>query len=140
MLVSPSAIYYITILWKPLSNNTRECCNCSRMSEFAGNFIKLGFTFYYCGGRTKKIMLKPLSVDQKAPWKQRFRATVIAGAQIASAKPDRSCKPISPKPPLLFEFLFLDISDSGAPLHGTGRSKYILIAVGECFDKCWIIT
>jgi hypothetical protein len=27
MLVSPSAIYYITILWKPLSNNTRGCCN-----------------------------------------------------------------------------------------------------------------
>ena len=88
MLVSPSAIYYITILREPLSNNTRECCNCSRMSEFAGNFTKRCFTFYYCGGRAKKIMLKPLSVDQNAPWKQRFRATVIAGAQIASAKPD----------------------------------------------------
>ena len=58
MLVSPSAIYYITILREPLSNNTRECCNCSRMSEFAGNFTKRCFTFYYCGGRAKKIMLE----------------------------------------------------------------------------------
>jgi hypothetical protein len=45
-------------------------------------------TFYYCGGRSKKIMLKPLIVAPNAPWKQRFRAAVIAGAQIASAKAD----------------------------------------------------
>ena len=34
-------------------------------------------------------MLKRINADQNASWKQRFRATVIAGAQLASAKPDR---------------------------------------------------
>jgi dienelactone hydrolase len=58
------------------------------MSEFAGNFTKMCLTFYYYGGRAKKIMLKPI-VDRNAPWKQRFRETVIAGAQIAGAKPDQ---------------------------------------------------
>ena len=34
------------------------------------------------------IMLKPLCLDQNAPWKQRFRAPVIAGAQITQENPD----------------------------------------------------
>ena len=34
-------------------------------------------------------MLKPLRLGQNALWKQRFRAPVIAGAQIAHGKPER---------------------------------------------------
>jgi dienelactone hydrolase len=34
-------------------------------------------------------MLKPLRLDDNAPWKQRFRATIIASAQIARANPTR---------------------------------------------------
>ena len=81
-------------------------------------------------------MLKPLRLDDNAPWKQRYRAPMIAAAQLARSNPERGV--VTSTETGKYQLYAWENETMGIPLLRYDKVIHLRKEVPECIILEWM--